>query len=170
MANNSTNVVLERLATRLPSLYDVDQDARLVVNDLFSEDATFEDPLMTVQGQSNIHAQFASLRKIFRNIAVDVHHVEYYHGGFSTHANVTYTFAVIPFRVDIRCMIICLVRDGKIYLHTEHWDVRSLISSIPLVGRLYNAVFRPSMGYLSSMAIKGLMAIRGGKPKILKRS
>lgn len=64
------------------------------------------------------------------------------------HGTATYRIRMTPFKMSIRQWSILKFSNttGQIIEHKDEWSVESLVSNVPIVGRLYKRLFRPSVG------------------------
>lgn len=170
------------LASDLASLYSGEQDVDAVVSTHYEDDAVFEDPLVSVQGQKYLAAHFKGRQWMCPRVQFETQTVT--HGTYNdpiTYCNFSYAensegdfhdatvmvidavltfYLIFLFPVMIRIHTVCTLSEetGKISRHVDFWDVRSMFENIPLVGKAYCS-FRELLGYVSSKLIFCLVSI-----------
>jgi hypothetical protein len=131
------------------------------ISEYYSPDATFDDPLVSVQGIQNIQAQFRFL-SWFSFVHSEILSVLI---STSTNENLnemrdlviidatlTFGFFVIP--LPIRCISRLEFRNGKIVKHEDIWSLAHLLQSIPMGGGWIYDKTRSLNGYLSSIILR----------------
>ncbi|GLE07509.1 hypothetical protein PINS_up017869 [Pythium insidiosum] len=149
----------QELAESILSLYDVSTATDEIIAKLYHADAVFSDPMIQVKGVENVQAQFRSLPKFIKSSKATL--VRGSMAGSSVltiDSSQVYRLKPFPslFKVVLRVFSVIELKNGKVASHTDHWDVYSVISNIPIVSFLYNQ-FRPMFGAASSAVFKKLM-------------
>ena len=84
------------------NLYSAEGNVNEIVAQCYSNDAIFEDPLISCQGQDTIAFGFNSLRYCFSKIEFFAHTVSEDEDEVNLDYTVTYTLKFIPIRIKLR--------------------------------------------------------------------
>lgn len=167
-----TNRNAQELAESVLSLYDVSTDTDETLRKYYLPDATFTDPIVSVQGLENIQAQFRSLPKFVKSSKATL-----VRGSMAGSSVLTIDSSVIyrlkPFpsimKIVLRVFTVIELKNGKIQSHTDHFDFYSVLANVPLVSFVY-AHFRPTFGAVSSAVIKRLMPSKQQQQKQVRHA
>ncbi|CAG8467589.1 5218_t:CDS:2 [Ambispora gerdemannii] len=142
----------------------------LVIYQYMDGNAVFEDPLVYVQGHSNIIQQFCLLAAVFPGITPEVHSVTECATAGNHHLVII--DAIIKYRLPIRLLFFLrqelelrtisrfeFNEQKKIVRHEDVWSMKDLVENLPLIGWLYAEVIRKSTGYLSSQFVAGVKEV-----------
>lgn len=157
--NMAKNAALS-LTKNVLSLYDISTYSDEVVEQLYAENASLNDPLIEVQGIENIKAQFRGLSAIAASSTAKLVRGSISGGDTLTIESIM-EFSLKPFPRFLKLRVVVFsildLDDFKILRHTDYWDIKSLVQNIPLVGFVYNR-FRPCFGTVSSAVVKRVMS------------
>ncbi|KAG9296704.1 hypothetical protein G9A89_001336 [Geosiphon pyriformis] len=141
-----------------------------VILKYFDGNAVFEDPIIHVQGHSDIIQQFCLIAAMFPHIASEVHSVTDCESAGNHHLVII--DAVIKFRLPIKFLFFIrqtvelrtisrfeFNEQKKIVRHEDVWSLKDLIETLPIIGWLYAEIVRKSTGYLSSRFVAGVKVV-----------
>ena len=154
----SKNAALS-LAKNILSLYEISNYSDETVDNLYDVNAEFSDPLVEVSGINDIKGQFRSLKMILSSSQAKLIRGSLSGGDTLTiESQLDFEFKLLPkfLRASIRIFSICDLDETKVIRHTDHWDVKSLVQNVPIIGFLYNR-FRPCFGKVSSAFVNRVM-------------
>nr|CCA19998.1 conserved hypothetical protein [Albugo laibachii Nc14]CCA23289.1 conserved hypothetical protein [Albugo laibachii Nc14] len=149
----------QELAESVLSLYDVSNSSDAIIPSLYLPDATFTDPLVSVQGIDNIQAQFRALPCFISSSKANLVRGSMAGGAVLTiDSMMVYRLKPFPsiMRIALRVFTVIELSNGKVSRHTDHWDFYSVFSNLPFVAFAYSQ-FRPLFGASSSAIIKFLI-------------
>ncbi|RLO03958.1 hypothetical protein DYB28_009218 [Aphanomyces astaci] len=130
---------------KVMALYDTETpDVDAIIETFYHPNAVFSDPLVKVHGRDNIAAQFRVLPCLFSSASASM-----------IRASVAGVSILTIDRCSFRMFTILEVKDLKIVSHTDHWDLKSVLESVPLFSTLYPKV-RYLLGYSSTKVINVL--------------
>jgi len=157
-ASDSGSEQWKSLVGAVLSLYSTKTDTDLVIDSLYSEDCKFIDPLVVVQGQEDVKAQFRSLRMMFDSMCVDLHTAGVTGNGLVIESTTTFVPKVLPSACKMRLRLLThltLNESGCVSIHEDHWSLHGLLSLMPIIGTLYD-LFRSTFGAASSALVNKL--------------
>ncbi|CEM35036.1 unnamed protein product [Vitrella brassicaformis CCMP3155] len=154
-----------KLLKQLETVYSAPfGEADLVIAALYDADAQFEDPIMKVSGIDDVRSQFLSLRTLFSKVEfigeptllTPTQDALPSPPSVLFKAKVRYTFRLIPLSLTIVQTTHVVMDESatKITSHVDEWSLASLFSGITILGRIYDAYWRPSIGRLTSWLIR----------------
>ncbi|KAJ3165291.1 hypothetical protein HK101_000270 [Irineochytrium annulatum] len=128
---------------------------RRAIETHYRSDATFNDPLVSVQGTAAIISQFMFLT-VLPDITTRIDSILTSASGDLVTIDALITFTVIPYIAVLP--IRCLTRfefdeEGKVCSHDDLWSVRELYANMSLTGWMYE-LFRTVNGVVSSFVLE----------------
>jgi len=150
-------------ASVVADLYKVDaamdpNKKHSLIAGLYSAEAVYRDPLVEAQGSPSILSNFTSLSSIAKSGGLEIVHAAFSPetgtsgGTLRFEAVATYKLRYLPVMNTVTWQQwTTIVFDGETGLatsHTDHWSLESLLSALPVVGRVYRNVLRPTAGKL----------------------
>ncbi|RLO05483.1 hypothetical protein DYB28_006230 [Aphanomyces astaci] len=113
----------QAMTLKILSMYDRATDSDAIVQELYHTDASFSDPWV----EDTI---------------------------LSSHSKVTFRFKPFPSYLGctFRMFTVVELEDQQIIKHTDHWDLNTVLESIPIVSFVYR-IFRTAFGNASSHLI-----------------
>ncbi|ETV99960.1 hypothetical protein H310_07415 [Aphanomyces invadans] len=170
--NGKSEMSMAQLMTmKILSMYDRTTDSDAIVQDLYHPDASFSDPWVEVHGRENVAAHFRAIPSVVAKshaamirgsmAGVTVLTIDRYIRSTSwtpitPHACSNVTFRFKPFPSYLGCTFrmfsVLELQDHQIIKHTDHWDLNTVLESIPVVSFCYR-VFRTAFGHASSHLI-----------------
>ncbi|ETW09066.1 hypothetical protein H310_01526 [Aphanomyces invadans] len=151
--NNVTDAI-----EKVMPLYDVGTlDTDTIVDTYYHPDAVFSDPIVTVHGRDKIAAQFRALKTIFYSYTATTLRASFAGDILTIDSVASGRFRPFPhyFGCSIRIFTILHVKNHQVISHTDHWDLKSVVESIPVLSSLYPKV-RRVLGYSSTKVINVL--------------
>ncbi|ETV99961.1 hypothetical protein, variant [Aphanomyces invadans] len=154
--NGKSEMSMAQLMTmKILSMYDRTTDSDAIVQDLYHPDASFSDPWVEVHGRENVAAHFRAIPSV-----VAKSHAAMIRGSMAgvtvltIDSNVTFRFKPFPSYLGctFRMFSVLELQDHQIIKHTDHWDLNTVLESIPVVSFCYR-VFRTAFGHASSHLI-----------------
>ncbi|CAK9186457.1 unnamed protein product [Ilex paraguariensis] len=120
--------------------------------EIYSPDATFEDPLMCAHGIKQIKSAFYSLSKVFgesRIVEYSVKENMISHGKKEILIDNKQYYKFLGKEINMISLIRLYVEEGKVVRHEDWWDKKPLLNrqtvKLPLVGRIVEISRRGSM-------------------------
>lgn len=154
MANNNSIIKrtpygLEQLRTILLKLYDSNVNGleldQLIIEH-YDKNCVFEDPLVITTTVEDFRCQFVALRQLFQSSRITKHNFFIDNEReISMDAVVEYTvlsFWIIKIHQVSRLTLADHDGPKLIIRHEDIWSIASLISSLPIIGWLYDVVYR----------------------------
>ncbi|KAF5733674.1 Nuclear transport factor 2 family protein [Tripterygium wilfordii] len=120
--------------------------------EIYSPDASFEDPLMCAHGVKQIKSAFYSLSKVFsesRIVEYSVQEKVVSHEKREILIDNKQHYKFLGKEIDVVSLIKLSVQDGKVFRHEDWWDKKPLWNretvTLPMVGRAMELTRRGSM-------------------------
>ncbi|RHY27905.1 hypothetical protein DYB32_007177 [Aphanomyces invadans] len=182
--NGKSEMSMAQLMTmKILSMYDRTTDSDAIVQDLYHPDASFSDPWV----EENVAAHFRAIPSV-----VAKSHAAMIRGSMAgvtvltIDSNVTFRFK--PFPSYLGCTFrmfsvlelqdhqvlhdstrVSLLSNASVQIikHTDHWDLNTVLESIPVVSFCYR-VFRTAFGHASSHLINTFIP-RTPRPRTSRR-
>ncbi|CAN1747694.1 hypothetical protein LINPERHAP1_LOCUS3162 [Linum perenne] len=120
--------------------------------EIYAEDASFEDPLMSAQGVKQIKSAFYSLSKVFKESRIvdyTVQENEISPGKQEVLIDNKQNYVIFGKNIEMISLIKLRIENGKIVRHEDCWDKKEIenreTTKLRMVGRLKEIVRRGSM-------------------------
>eukprot|EP00669_Euglena_mutabilis_P007695 TRINITY_DN2924_c0_g1_i1.p1 TRINITY_DN2924_c0_g1~~TRINITY_DN2924_c0_g1_i1.p1 ORF type:complete len:208 (+),score=55.82 TRINITY_DN2924_c0_g1_i1:39-626(+) len=143
----------ENIQRVMHAVYSLRPETDKVIDENYSLDVQFHDPLVTIKGVTELKGQFHALRAIFRSSDVRIIRILTAATIAFAEFDVTFYPYLLPrcLAVSVRVLTVLeLDTAGKIMCQTDHWNLQeSLALNCPTAGCILAAAQRAS-GWLTS--------------------
>ncbi|KAF0775699.1 hypothetical protein AaE_000601 [Aphanomyces astaci] len=145
----------QAMTLKILSMYDRATDSDAIVQELYHPDASFSDPWVEVHGRENVAAHFRAIPSVISKSQAEL--IRGSMAGVSVltiDSKVTFRFKPFPSYLGctFRMFTVVELEDQQIIKHTDHWDLNTVLESIPIVSFVYR-IFRTAFGNASSHLI-----------------
>mmetsp|Transcript_29005 Transcript_29005/g.43827 ORF Transcript_29005/g.43827 Transcript_29005/m.43827 type:complete len:182 (-) Transcript_29005:156-701(-) len=140
---------LEQIHVVLLKMYDSNVNGleldQLII-DHYDKDCVFEDPLVITTTMEDFRSQFVALRQLFQSSRI-VEHNFFINNEREISMDAVVEYTVLSFwiiKIHQVSRLTLADDDGPklIVRHEDIWSIASLISSLPIIGWLYDFVYR----------------------------
>ncbi len=107
----------------------------------YADDAVFVDPIQTLHGRDAFVAMNKRLLARVRELRFDVHALAADDGNVFLAWTMHVTMKSPAKSMSVEGVTHCVLRNGQIVSHRDHWDlVGSIVGAIPVVGPAYRSI------------------------------